>query len=129
MRRGRTDIGVADALSGALEADIADGLMKIPADEFVIKGFLFAGGQQIRIGIGSARPPALGFATPTICGTPTPRSCLWPTRAPLMFSGSSGTAQYKLPWIAIVTGFRARAGRIWKGHCAGGCEDRTQNRI
>ena len=60
MRCGRTDIGVADGLSGALEADIADGLMEPPADKLVVEGFLFAGGQQIGVGIGSPQDAAHG---------------------------------------------------------------------
>ena len=46
-----TDIGVADGLSAAFKADIADGLMKTPADEPVVEGLLFACRQQVRVGI------------------------------------------------------------------------------
>ena len=60
MGCGGTDIGVADGLSGALEADIVDGLMKTPADKPVVEGFLFAGGQQIGVGIGSPQDAAHG---------------------------------------------------------------------
>ena len=42
MRRGSTNIGVADRFSATLEADIADGLVKTPADELVVEGFFFA---------------------------------------------------------------------------------------
>ena len=60
MRRGSTDIGVADGLSGTLEADIADGLMKTPADELVVEGFFFAQRQQIGVGIGTPQGAAYG---------------------------------------------------------------------
>jgi hypothetical protein len=40
--RGRTNISVADRFSATLESDIADGLMKTPADELIVEGFLFA---------------------------------------------------------------------------------------
>ena len=60
MRCRGTDIGVADDLSGVLEADIANGLMEPPADELVVEGFLFVGGQQIRVGIGSPQDAAYG---------------------------------------------------------------------
>ena len=60
MRRGGTNVGVADGLPGALKADIADRLMKTPADELVIEGFLFACRQQIGVGIRAPKLVAHG---------------------------------------------------------------------
>ena len=60
MRHGSPNIGVSNGLSGAFEADLADGLVKTPSDELVVEGFFFAHRQQIGVVLGAPQHAAYG---------------------------------------------------------------------
>ena len=60
MRHGSPNIGVSNGLSGALEADLADRLVKTPSDELVVEGFFFVHRQQIGVVLGAPQHAAYG---------------------------------------------------------------------